>query len=224
MPWIPEYAARAVPSGRTIVLKTPPPPSIAPLIDPAASKKNVSLPPARFSTPVNVTPATSPLSAPEIVQVASAAGPMSVSLPAPPSNETAIGGADWKSSASTSSRSLPTTSTRLTSASATESTTSAPPTVSTSSADSLLTRSLPLNGFPVFAAALAVPLSTCQMDDTSSSCLPAGAVAASSETGAVVDTAVASAIAASAGAASAVAASVASADSSADVSAWSVAG
>src|SRR6266540_2362725 len=94
-PVIVDTKSRTEPPARTIVSYPPAPPSTTPLIEPAASKTNVSsfaAAPTRFSkelkltslTPVSpAAPLTVPAPAPVIVHVLSFAGPASVSVPAP---------------------------------------------------------------------------------------------------------------------------------------------
>ena len=76
------------------VSKPPGPPSMTPETPAPGSTTKVSLlpaAPARFSKPAKEMPATEPEPSPEIVQVESAAGPWSVSEPAPPFSATGTG-------------------------------------------------------------------------------------------------------------------------------------
>src|SRR5436305_4784268 len=181
-------AVKAVPSGKTIASEPPAPPSTDPLTEPPGAKTKVSAlsaAPWRFSTFVNVTPATVPLSAPVTLQVASLFGPMIVSLPARPSNVTGSGTVlvVWMSIAMTSSRSLPSISMDVTSPRLTAS--AAPVSDSTSAALPSATRSLWFQPLPPCGDAVALPPSTTHA--------VAGAVGltAAAAAGAVCDSAVA---------------------------------
>src|SRR3989442_777641 len=82
------------PSAAISTVSNPPaPPSAVPPSDPPGAKTNVSLlsaAPARFSKPAKVTVPSVPLPDPLTCQVLSAAGPLSVSVPSPPSRLTGV--------------------------------------------------------------------------------------------------------------------------------------
>ena len=136
----PEYAAKVLPSGKTMC-RTIAAAAVDRSADGARRVEDESVfavcRPGEVFDAGKLTLATLPLFAPEIVQVVSAEGPERVLLPAPPSKDTGTGRPPVRSSERTSSRSLPTTRTTLTLSSATESTTSVPSTDSTRSAEPL---------------------------------------------------------------------------------------